>query len=153
MSNAPRIYVRGSYIDIHDNENVYLTVDKDGEVKTHIDERQMQQTHAAPPAALPAELCTDEARLLHERLVEAGMMDEDWQPVALSGSEKALLASELSRRLGITSTWQTFSRCWDIKPETLRASYNRALNQRKSMAFQDRLKEVLNAPDSSLRSE
>lgn len=104
-------------------------------------------------SALPAELCTDEARLLHERLVEAGMMDEDWQPVALSGSEKALLASELSRRLGIASTWQTFSRCWDIKPETLRASYNRALNQRKSMAFQDRLKEVLNAPDSSLRSE
>ena len=29
MSNAPRIYVRGSYIDIHDNENVYLNIDKE----------------------------------------------------------------------------------------------------------------------------
>ena len=47
MSNAPRIYVRGSYIDIHDNENVYLTVDKDGEVKTHIDEKQIQKTNGA----------------------------------------------------------------------------------------------------------
>ena len=43
MSNAPRIYVRGSYIDIHDNENVYLTVDKNGEVTTRIDEAQLKK--------------------------------------------------------------------------------------------------------------
>ena len=48
MSNAPRIYVRGSYIDIHGNQNVYLSVDKDGEVKISIAEPQLKQPASAP---------------------------------------------------------------------------------------------------------
>ena len=43
-----KIYVQGSYIDIHDNENVYLSVDK-AEVK-------MGQTVEEAPATLTADL-------------------------------------------------------------------------------------------------
>ncbi len=35
-----RIYVQGSYIDVHDNENVYLNVDK---AKVSLDEKIMQR--------------------------------------------------------------------------------------------------------------
>ena len=41
------IYVQGSYIDIHDNENVYLSVDK-AEVKVG-DGQQVRNTEACPP--------------------------------------------------------------------------------------------------------
>ena len=67
MSNAPRIYVRGSYIDIHDNENVYLTVDKDGEVKISIAEPQLKQP-ASAPTVVPEVLLTPEAEKLLEAL-------------------------------------------------------------------------------------
>ena len=81
MSNAPRIYVRGSYIDIHGNQNVYLSVDKDGEVKTHIDERQLKQPAPAPSeSALPEVLLTPEAKSLHAKLCQAGLLDGQWQP-------------------------------------------------------------------------
>ena len=35
MATINKIYVKGSYIDIHDNQHVYLSVDKDG-VKTRV---------------------------------------------------------------------------------------------------------------------
>lgn len=132
MSNAPRIYVRGSYIDIHDNENVYLTVDKDGEVKTHIDEKE-----------IPDMLRTAQASALQEKLTEAGMMDKDWQPVGLSNAQKGMLAFYLSDKLGIDNRWKVFSALWGMNPETLRRAYNKALDQNKSLLFQDELKIIL----------
>jgi len=143
MSNAPRIYVRGSYIDIHDNENVYLNIDKDGEVKTHIDEKQMQKTHRTLPGELPAELCTAEARALHERLMDAGMMDDDWQPVGLSNAQKGLLTFYLAAKLDIGSQWKVFAALWGMNAETLRRAYNKALEQNRSLLFQDELKRIL----------
>ena len=143
MSNAPRIYVRGSYIDINENENVYLNIDKDGEVKTHIDEKQMQKTHRTLPEELPAELCTAEARTLHERLMDAGMMDDDWQPVGLSNAQKGLLTFYLAGKLDIGSQWKVFAALWGMNAETLRRAYNKALEQNRSLLFQDELKRIL----------
>ena len=143
MSNALRIYVRGSYIDIHDNENVYLTVDKDGEVKTHIDEKQIQKTNGAQSGEIPSEFRTSQACDLHDKLTKAGMLDGDWQPVGLSYAEKGMLAFYLADKLGVNNQWKVFAALWGMKAETLRRAYNKALDQNKSLLFQDELKKIL----------
>ena len=74
------IYVQGSYIDIHDNENVYLSVDK-GEV--HLQNTISANNPAEMPSAeIPAELHTEEAGKLLALFTEAGMLTTNWQPVA-----------------------------------------------------------------------
>ena len=93
--------------------------------------------------SIPAQLTTDEASELKEGLLEAGMIDENWQPVKLSGTEMALLAQKISDRLAIKDIWIFFGRLWNKKPETLRSFLYRAQEQRKSLDFQDRLKSVL----------
>lgn len=92
---------------------------------------------------LPAELRTSLADSLHERLMDNGLMDEDWQPVGLSNAQRGLLASYLSDKLGIANQWKVFSTLWGMKTESLRSAYNKALEQSKSLTFQDRLKKVV----------
>ena len=94
-----------------------------------------------PP--LPTQLTTEEACELKEGLIEAGMIDENWQPVKLSGTEMALLAQKISDRLGVKDIWIFFGRLWNKKPETLRSFLYRAQEQRKSLDFQDRLKRII----------
>lgn len=98
---------------------------------------------AAPSAsvpALPEVLLTDEACRLRERLSKAGILDEGWQPVALSNAEKGVLASLLADRLGIGNLWQTFGTLWGMKPETLRTAYNRGMEQKRTGKFLERAK-------------
>ena len=139
MGNAPRIYVRGSYIDIHDNENVYLTVDKDGEVKTHIDEKQIQKTRPMPLGEIPDELRTAEARALHEKLMNADILDKDWQPVNLSNAEKGTLIECIAEKLNIRNKWKLFGNLWKMDSETLRTAKARGLDQDKTWKFREQL--------------
>lgn len=94
-------------------------------------------------STIPNELLTEEAMKIKERLMEEGMIDENWQPLNLSGSECALLAKKISERLDFDDMWQTFGNLWKKKTETLRSYFNKALCQQKSLEFQDRLKRVL----------
>ena len=131
-----KIYVQGSYIDIHDNENVYLSVDK-AEVK--------MKDGVAPETAspeTPAELQTEEARQLMESLVDAELLNEEWQPDGISNTEKALVAKMVADRLDINDVWQVFGKLWKMNPSSMRTYYNRAMDQRKSLEFQDRLKNI-----------
>ena len=86
------------------------------------------------------QLRSERAERLKERLTDAGMLSEDWQPAGLSNTEKALLAKAVSDRLGIKEVWQVFGRLWNVKPDSMRAYFNRALEQKKSLSFQDRIK-------------
>ncbi len=138
MSNAPRIYVRGSYIDIHDNENVYLTVDKDGEVKISIAEPQLKQP-ASAPTVVPEVLLTPEAEKLLEKLCNAGLLDKDWQPIELSNAEKGTLIEYIAEKLDIHAKWKFFGRLWAMDSETLRTSKSRGLEQDKTWKFRERL--------------
>ncbi|MBQ9677842.1 MAG: hypothetical protein IJV44_06870 [Prevotella sp.] len=92
-----------------------------------------------PPEALQS----PEAREALAKLTEAKMLDGEYQPTGISLAEQALLARAVSERLKIKDVWQVFGKLWNIPSESLRAYYNRALEQRKSLDFQDRLKEVL----------
>lgn len=121
------IYVQGSYIDIHDNENVYLSVDK---AKVTLgDEPQVGE--------IPAVLTNSE---LWQKVKQAGLVNDDGQPT-VSRPEAALLADMLAERLGIRNKWKFFEQLWHRN--NMRGDYNTALEQRKSLEFQERLKNIL----------
>ena len=132
------INVQGSYIDIHDNENVYLSVDK-AEVRMG----QQVTSDKGEKQTLPEVLMTEKAKEMMTKLVDADILTDQWEPRKLSGAERALVARALSDRLGIADVWQVFGSLWDEKPQTLRSYFNKAYGQRKSLQFQDRLKNIL----------
>ena len=101
------------------------------------------EQHGGQDKEVPERLKTEEAEELMEDLVDAGMLTEDWQPDGLSGPERALVAKAVCDRLEVNEVWQLFGQLWGEKPETLRAYYNKAMEQKKSLKFQDRLKNIL----------
>lgn len=98
---------------------------------------------AVPAPVLPADLQSSESRRLLERMVAAGLLDERWQPLGLSHAKRGLLAKELADRLCVAYPWTTFGRLWGMKPETLRAAYHRAMDQRQALEFIELLKGVV----------
>ena len=137
-----KVYVKGSYIDVHDNEVVNLSVDgAEVRVNGKVQQPEKNETEAQNP--VPEKLKTDEAEELMEDLVDAGLLSESWQPLNLSGTERALVAKAVSEHLNINEVWQVFGQLWGEKPETLRSYLNKALEQKKSLKFQDRLKNIL----------
>ena len=124
------IYVQGSYIDVHDNEVVNLSVDK-GEV--HVGDHQLPENEHVIPEVLAG------SELWH-KVQQAGLVDADGLPT-VSRPEAALLADMLAERLGIANKWKFFEKLWHRN--NMRSDYNTALDQRKSLEFQERLKHIL----------
>jgi len=124
------IYVKGSYIDIHDNGVVNLSVDK-GEV--HVGDRQQPK----PQCAVGEELVDSEP---WQKVKQAGLVDAAGMPT-VSRPEAALMADKLAKLLGIANKWKYFEQLWHRN--NMRNDYNTALNQEKSLEFQDRLKKIL----------
>ena len=60
---------------------------------------------------------------------------------AVSRPEAALLADMLAQRLGIANKWKMFEQMWHRN--NMRCDYNTALNQKKSLEFQEKLKKIL----------
>ena len=121
--------MQGSYIDVHDNENVYLSVDK-AEVK--VGDKTQQ-----PESEIPQVLAESE---LWKKVMAAGLVDADGQPT-VSRTEAALLADLLARRLNIRNKWKMFEQLWHRN--NMRGDYNTALDLKKSLEFQERLKKIL----------
>ena len=112
-------------------------------LQTSLNEERLEcAVNAMSP--LPEVLLTNEARELHARLVEAGMVDEGWMPVGLTGAERGVLVFQLAVRLDIQNLWQVFAPLWGTTPGALRSAYNRANEQRKTLSFIEKLKSVLN---------
>lgn len=106
------IYVQGSYIDIHDNENVYLSVDK-----AQVNMGQNAQTTAVGGmnVKLSDELTTDDAKKYWQRLQEAGFVDANYQLLPETTRKQAMYIAELfAEQLGIKSKWKTFEQLWGI---------------------------------------
>ncbi len=98
-------------------------------------ETEMKLTDVA--RASLAELAESE---LWQRLKDARLVDEHGQPL-VSRPEAALMAYMLAERLHIDQKWKFFEQLWQRK--NMRNDYNTALEQRKSLDFQDRPKEIL----------
>ena len=92
---------------------------------------------------IPDKLKTEEAEEIMEDFVDAGFLNEDWQPNKLTVSERALVAKAICDKLKINEVWQVFGKLWKEKPETLRSYFNKALDQKKSLEYQDKIKNIL----------
>ncbi len=139
----------GTVVEIESVQTMNLHIDK-GQVsfgKHGLQEFIASHTAAAEDtdgtAILSDVLCTPQAEALLAKLCDAGVLDAHWQPVGLTNTERGLLAKILSDELGIDTPWKVFGDCWQVNSGTLRTAYNQALNQRKSLHFQDRLKAVM----------
>ena len=125
-----KVYVQGSYIDVHDNEVVNLSVDK---AEVRMGDNGLQ----ACQCELPEVLATSN---LWERLKNADLVDDYNQP-NVSRPEAALMADMISMRLGIANKWKLFEKLWHRN--NMRNDFNKALEQRKSLDFQEKLKMLL----------
>ena len=125
------IYVQGSYVDIHDNEVVNLSVDK-GEVHVGDNGKTVVAEGDVPEVLADSEQW--------QMVIDAGLVDANGQPT-VSRPEAALIADMLAERLGITNKWKFFEQLWHRN--NMRGDYNTALYQRKSLKFQERLKIIL----------
>ena len=127
---ANTVYVQGPYVDVHDNEVVNLSVDKAGKVN-------VDSGKTPTDGDIPEVLADNE---LWQRLIDEGLVDEDGQPT-VSRPEAALVADMISERLGIAHKWKLFEKLWHRN--NMRGDYNTALEQKKSLAFQEKLKNIL----------
>ena len=86
---------------------------------------------------LPKPLATEEAMALWRKAQEAGYVDDNYQPL-ISRTQAALLADAMAERLGIREKWKVFEGMWNRK--YMYRDYYEALNQKKSLEFQDEIK-------------
>jgi hypothetical protein len=124
------IYVQGSYVDIHDNEVVNLSVDK---AQVRVGDHQVLSQQSDVP-----EVLADSEQW--QKVMQAGLVDADGQPT-VSRTEAAMIADMLAERLGIANKWKFFEQLWHRN--NMRGDYNTALDQRKTLKFQERLKIIL----------
>ena len=106
---------------------------KDGE---YVDAEEVKEVE------IPELLKTDEAKDVLGNFIYNRLLTEELQPIDLSKPEQAILARVISERLEIKDVWQVFGKLWNIPSESLRAYYNKALEQRKTLVFQDKLKKI-----------
>ena len=123
------VYVQGNYVDVHDNEVVNLNIDK---ANVNLNENEAPEETTVPEVLAESELW--------QKVKDAGLVDKAGQPT-VSRTEAALLADTLATKLGIRNKWKTFEALWHRN--NMRGDYNTALNQNKSLAFQDKLKNLL----------
>ena len=91
------------------------------------------------PPDLPEQLATPEATALWQKAQQAGYVNEHFQPL-LSRTLAALLADTMAERLNIKEKWKVFERLWHRK--YMRSDYNLALTRKRSLDFQDELKQL-----------
>jgi hypothetical protein len=75
-----------------------------------------------------------------QQVIQAGLVNANGQPT-VSRPEAALIADMLAEVLGITNKWKFYEQLW--QRNNMRGDYNTALDQRKSLKFQERLKIIL----------
>ena len=101
---------------------------------------KLVKDNKATPPDLPPSLSTDEAMELWKKAQDAGYVDENYQPL-ISRTQAALLANTIVRILGLRPKWKLFEILWNRRD--MYHDYYQALNQKQSLAFQDKLKELL----------
>jgi hypothetical protein len=119
-----------------------------GKGSQHIDKQiNIGKTYPDPPCLgrvkdtgdLPKELATDKAMVLWKKAQQAGYVDEHFQPL-ISRTQAALLADAMADRLGIKEKWKMFEGLWNRR--NMYRDYHDALDQRQSLQFRDKLKEL-----------
>ena len=127
------IYEKGSlHVDHVDTQNFY------GDACPKPQKEKEKGKEDTP--TLPASLCTEQAMALWRKAQAAGWIDDNYQPL-LSRTQAALLANYMADKLGINDKWKIFEAFWNRK--YMSSDYNLALNQQKSLDFQEELKKIM----------
>ena len=100
----------------------------------------MTAPHKRPPQELPEQYEALTTSAPWQRAQEAGLIGADNQPTG-TRTEAALLANVLAVKLHIANKWKFFEALW--LRNNMRGDYIPALNQMKSLEFQERLKNLL----------
>lgn len=94
-------------------------------------------------STLPDAFRTTDGVALMEKLKQGNLIDDDFQPIGMSWTEKSILVDELSSRLHIEDKWQVFGSLWHLKPQSLRSAYNKAMDMKKTAVIFDRIRNVI----------
>jgi hypothetical protein len=102
---------------------------------------------SAHDVVLPPKLSSEKAMRLWQKLQEAGIIDEYYQPIGLTRTDVALLAEEMNIRLGDENDnlldikeWKPYETLWHRK--NMKADLQRALKQDKTPEFRDKIKKI-----------
>lgn len=87
-------------------------------------------------------LRSDRAVRLWQIALEAGWVDEQWQP-RLSRTLSAVLADHMASLLGIRNKWKTFEAFWHRS--NMRGDYNDALEQLQYGKFREKMLRLMPA--------
>ena len=130
-----KVYVQGSYVDIHDNQVVNLSIDKAGTVQ--VQQEVDLKEYVVPD--IPPLLDTPRAQELWQKAIAEGWVTEQLQPL-LSRSDAALLAGRIAEILNIEG-WKPFEQLWNRK--NMRQDYCKAMGKKEASGFLDALKKKL----------
>ena len=112
------VYVQGSYVDVHDNEVVNLSIDKVGTLKMADETELSKLTGNVSEQEIPSCLTTPEAEVLWKRLRASGFIVRGGYGLTetVSANQATYIADRMAVRLGITrSKWKVFQQLWGIK--------------------------------------
>lgn len=104
-------------------------------------DKAADEVREAARVELLAPLHTDRAMVMWKVLQSRNLIDEHLQPVGLSRTEAAVVACIMADRLGIRYLWKTFETLWNRR--NMRNDYNVAMEQKKNLELQDRIKALL----------
>lgn len=128
-----RIAVKEMVLELANANSLMLPTDLAATIDSLDDEQ--------PPEPQPSEVPEILAKSIYWRKVKAaGLVDENNQPT-VSRPEAALMADALAKRIGIDNKWKLFEQLW--QRNNMRNDFNTALEQKKSLDFQERLKIIL----------
>lgn len=122
----------GPMFDIHDNQHVHIGV--------QMPEADQQPQQQEAPPEVPPLLDTPRARELWQKAIAEGWVNEQLRPL-LSRPMAALMADRMAEVLDIAHKWKLFEQLWHRN--NMRSDYNTALEQKKSLLFQEKLKNIL----------
>lgn len=90
-------------------------------------------------AEMPEELKTEKAQKIMQNLMDIGVVTEDFMPSGISTSEAAVLAYQIGIELEIKNIWSVFGNYWGPNPNSMRAAYNRGMEQKKTIPFLEKV--------------
>ena len=119
------VYVQGSYIDVHDNKEVNLNIDK---AMVTVQESDGENDSTDKPKELPYELSTPTAMGYWKKLRDGGWVDEHWQRTELmTRSAAGYTVFCFSKVLNLEGGWSVFEDFWGCK--NLRQEFDKTQNK------------------------
>lgn len=93
---------------------------------------------------LPAQLKSKKAKKILEKLVDIGVLKENFQPNNLTWYIRGYLARRIADTLEISNVWVIFGDFWHLDSATLRTKYNESLGMKKTLEFEDLIHDIIN---------